>query len=186
MYTSYNNTGRSPRRTAGFSLVELMVTLSISAVILSIAAPSFNELMARSRMTDVSRDLSDRIAIAMNTSESRPTTICVSTNGTTCSASANWHQGYIVFTDDGAIGTIDGSDEVLERAMPATGGVTITSSMEIGGEAYSTGRIHFVERAPQADGALRFTVCKSEREPRLVIVNRIGSMRQSKGTTTCA
>lgn len=174
------------QRSAGFSLIELLITIAISAIILGIAAPSFNELMARSRMTDASRDLADRLAVAMTVSESRPTTICVSSDGKNCTATANWDSGYIVFTDAGTVGVVDGTDAILERALPVTGGVSVKSSMELGGTAFTTGQIHFVERAPEAGGALRFTVCQAAREPRLIVVNRIGSMRQSKGTTACA
>lgn len=178
---------RPPRRRgAGFTLIELMFTLTIGIIILGIAAPSFNELMARYRMTDAARDLSDRLLIALNFSESQgPVTICVSGNGSTCLASDDWSLGYIVFSDGGVAGTIDGTDAVLERALPSSK-VAIQSTLEIGATPFTAGKIRFDQRAPDITGAIRFTVCQKGREPRLITLNRIGSLRQSKGTTPCA
>lgn len=178
---------RRARPSAGFTLVELMVTLTIGAIILGIAAPSFSELMGRYRLTDASRNLSDRLLIAANFSESQgPVTICVSSDGENCIASDDWGQGYIVFSDGGTVGTIDGTDMVLERALPVTTGVSIRSAAEVGGTSVATGRVYFQEGTPDIANAIRFTVCQSAGEPRHITLNRIGSLRQWKGTTPCA
>lgn len=186
MYKS-NNSPRTLARAAGFSMMELLVTLTIGAILMGIAAPSFNEQIARTRMTDASRDLADRLLLAMTVSEARgPTTICVSSDGAKCSAGQAWGAGYIVFTDRGVVGTIDGNDEVLERAGAVKSGLSIVSTYEIGAASYAAGLIHFEERTPDITGAVRFTVCQSTRIPHLVILNRIGSVRQTKGATPCA
>lgn len=186
MHTPDKYPGAPKRRSGGFSLIELMVTLTVAAILLAVAAPSFNDLMARSRMTDASRGLGDRLAIAMNVSESRPTTICVSSNGTSCAEGASWAGGYIVFTDEGELGTVDGTDAILERGAATKGSITVLSTLDIGGASFDAGLIHFEERAPAVDGAVRFTVCQSGQLPHQLVVNRIGSLRQSKGTTPCA
>lgn len=173
-------------RGGGFTLTELLVALAIGAILLGLAAPSFNEVIARYRVTEVSRGMADRLQVAMNNSETRGrTSICVSSNGTTCATGSAWAGGYMVFSDGGVAGVIDGTDRVLERAMPARAGLTIVSTAEIGGAPFTTGLITFDERAPDIAHAIRFTVCKAGREPHLIVLNRIGSVRQSKGTTLC-
>lgn len=167
--------------------MELLVALAIGAILLRIAAPSFNEVVARYRMTDVSRGLAERLQIAMNNSETRGrTSICVSSNGTTCSTGKAWGVGYIVFSDGGTAGTIDGTDAVLEQGMAVSSGLSIVSTADIGGADFTAGRITFDERAPDLAQAVRFTVCQSGRLPHFIVLNRIGSVRQSKGTTPCA
>lgn len=185
MHTPDNYRGAPRRRAGGFSLIELMITLTVSAILLAVAAPSFNELMARSRISDASRGLGDRLALAMNMSESRPTTICVSSDGASCAEGDSWAGGYIVFTDGGEVGTVDGTDAILERGAPAGGSISVRSTLDIGGTSFASGLIHFDQRAAAVDGAVRFTVCQSGHLPRQLVVNRIGSLRQSKGTTPC-
>lgn len=46
------------RRSAGFSLIELMVVIAITAILLTLAVPSFVELMARQRVQGVANELS--------------------------------------------------------------------------------------------------------------------------------
>lgn len=187
MYKSDNLPGARPSaRASGFSMIELLVTLTIGAILMGLAAPSFNEQIARTRMTDASRDLADRLQIAMSASEARgPTTICASSDGLTCLATNTWTTGYIVFTDAGTVGTVDTGDVILERATALARGLSLITTYEIGNASYALGRVHFDQRAPDITGAVRFTVCQSTRTPHLVILNRIGSVRQTKGTTTC-
>ncbi|MDD2545481.1 MAG: GspH/FimT family pseudopilin [Burkholderiaceae bacterium] len=46
------------RRWAGFSLIELMVVIAITAILLTLAAPSFVEMLARRRLEGVANELS--------------------------------------------------------------------------------------------------------------------------------
>ena len=50
-------------RYSGFSLVELMVTVSIAAILLSIAIPSYNNYVRKSRRTDAKSALLDMASL---------------------------------------------------------------------------------------------------------------------------
>lgn len=57
----------SPRRTRtqrGFTLVELMITLTIAVVLLMIAVPSFKNLTASNRLTTAANDIVHAISVA--------------------------------------------------------------------------------------------------------------------------
>ncbi|MEW5754837.1 MAG: GspH/FimT family pseudopilin [Pseudomonadota bacterium] len=82
----------------GFTLVELMVTLSIAALLLTLAVPSFTEMLANNRMiTNV-----NQFVVAMNFARSeaikRNAAIDVTANG------GDWKNGWtITVTSDGTV-----------------------------------------------------------------------------------
>lgn len=49
--------GRPAARLSGFTLVELMITLSVAGILLAVAVPSFNRMMVTSRVTAQSNEL---------------------------------------------------------------------------------------------------------------------------------
>lgn len=52
------------RLASGFTLIELMITLAVAVILLMIAVPSFNNLIASNRITTVANDVVDAINTA--------------------------------------------------------------------------------------------------------------------------
>jgi type IV pilus assembly protein PilE len=50
---------RAPRRTAGFTLIELMVTITIASILLSIAVPAYQNQVRKSRRVEARNALLD-------------------------------------------------------------------------------------------------------------------------------
>lgn len=90
------------RFSSGFTLVELMVTLSILAILSTLAAPSFLQTIASSRLTSATNDLYASLvqARADAVRQGKRVTVCVSSNGSSCDAgTVTWSLGWISFTD---------------------------------------------------------------------------------------
>lgn len=87
-------------RAAGFTLIELMVTIAVLAIVVAMAVPSFQSLTNSSRLTSTANELMAALQYARSESLRRNvrTTVCQSSTGTTCSTTATW-PGWIVFTD---------------------------------------------------------------------------------------
>lgn len=85
-----------------FTLIELMVTLTVASVIIAFAIPSFNSMIINNR----SASLGDEFSIAVNFARSEAlkrgtrVSLCASENGTSCTGA--WTDGYIVFIDAAA------------------------------------------------------------------------------------
>ncbi len=89
------------RRCKGFTLVELMVTIVIVAVLLAIALPSFRNVIQRNRVATASNDLLASLSYARTTAIYRHqlVSMCPSADGTSCtSAGQAFEPGWIVYT----------------------------------------------------------------------------------------
>ncbi len=81
----------------GFTLVELMVTIAVLGITLTIAIPSFESAMLSSKLGSYADSLSASTRLAHSEAIKRnvAVTLCVSSNGTSC-ATGGWGQGWIV------------------------------------------------------------------------------------------
>lgn len=120
-----------PCRVSGFTLIELVVTLAIVAVLVVITIPSFRLLIDRQRVvSEVNSFVADlRYARSEALKRGLSVSICPSTTGTTCLGQNNWSGGWIVFADANGSGTIDGTGDPVLRIRPGwTSGDTFSAS----------------------------------------------------------
>jgi len=103
---------------SGFTLIEIIVTLAIAAILLTLAVPSFHGFIKDARLTTTSDDLVHSLALAKSEAVKRSTavSVCASDTGTSCTVTP-WHEGWIVFTDASGgglvAGVLDGTDTVI-------------------------------------------------------------------------
>ena len=86
---------------SGFTLVELMITLFIVGILLTVGVPSLKTLMQGNQLVAASNELVSALHIARSEAiklNSR-VSICESSNGSKCTTTGNWENGWIVFVD---------------------------------------------------------------------------------------
>ena len=162
-------------REMGFTLIELMVTLAIAAIILSVAAPSFVRVIDNNRVTTTVNDFSASLALAKIEAVKRNRNVkMVATND-------DWEQGYEIGVDrsDPTDDDFDDADDTRLKIVEAVDGtvtivptpntLTVIEFDALGG-LVSTGSIVFdstreaCERTLTLNASGVFTVSK-ENEP---------------------
>lgn len=92
------------RKNRGFTLIELMVTLAVAAVVLGLAVPNFTQMMRNNNSITAGSELSVAINYARSEAVKRAkrVSLCASSDGLACLAAGNWNEGWMVFVDDAA------------------------------------------------------------------------------------
>lgn len=109
------------KKTTGLTLIELIVTLAIFAIVTAMAIPSMNAFFDSNRRAANINSFVTAMNLARSEAIKRnnDVTVCVRNDaGTDCDAAKNWENGWIVFVDDGTKGDVDGSDSILRVFDP--------------------------------------------------------------------
>ena len=110
----------------GFSLIEILVVLTLAAILFAFALPSFENLVRGNRVSSQFNMLMSSLNFARSEAIKRntPVTICRSNDQATCAG--QWQNGWIIFVDNGVIGTVNPpNDTVLNIHEPLAGGTTL-------------------------------------------------------------
>lgn len=81
-------------RSRGFTLIELMVTISIAAILMAVAAPSFRDLVAGQKIKTASYDVLSALTYARSEALKR------NLNVSLVQASGGWQNGWTIVTAD--------------------------------------------------------------------------------------
>lgn len=174
----------------GFTLIELMVTVTIAAILLVVAVPSFSEMSNKRALVAQLTNIGGALRFARNEAVTRSVNIvaCASSDGLTCTASNNWEGGWIVFIDNDSNGSADSlatstcdidEDCLLQTYQAMATGVSL---------AANTAALTFNSYGELAGSAASFALCRQDAEvgsdtnkSHTLLVNASGGIRVAKG-----
>ena len=171
------------KQVKGVTLIELMIVISIGAVLTTMALPSFNNLLqsaaSRSARSALSVSISQaRIGAAMRGTQ---IVVCPSSNQSDCISDSRWHHGWIAFIDSNRNSERDANEEIIAVTQAQASGVAILSTS-------GRQRIRY-----QADGSasgtnLTLTVCdrRGPSAARTLVINNSGRLRSGAPTASQA
>jgi type IV fimbrial biogenesis protein FimT len=90
------------RYESGLTLLELLATLALGAILLGIAVPSFENLLLESRMVTAVNALVHAVHLARAAAiqQMRPVVVCRTRDGAGCAPAGDWASGWLVFAND--------------------------------------------------------------------------------------
>jgi len=113
--------GMSVVRGRGYTMLELLVTMGIVGILAMMAAPSFQESLRRNAREAAMLELTSALSLTRSEAVLRAVnvSICRSVNQTACAASTggDWDDGWIVFSDTGTAGVVDGTDVLVQARV---------------------------------------------------------------------
>lgn len=106
--------GKIRQTRMGFSLIELMVTIAVLAILVAVALPSFTHTIRNNQFQALQDSLLSAFQFARSEAINRNSavSICPSVNGQSCSGNANWNNGWIIYQDSGA-----GNSSAIEQIL---------------------------------------------------------------------
>lgn len=120
------------RSIRGFTLLELIITVTILSVLLGIGIPSFRELQLNNQLTANANHVLGMLRLTRSEAVRRNTRVvmCRSTDQQQCNTESalnrEWETGWIIFPDLDTDGEVDSPDEELIRVVgPLPDGLTL-------------------------------------------------------------
>jgi len=162
----------------GFTLLELMVTVAMAAIVLTTGVPGFQTIVKNNRLTTATNGLVGALGLARSEAVKRGVriTVCKSADGAACISTGDWSQGWIVFTDldnDGVYDPADSPPETLLRVQDAMNG-----SLTMVGNANVANRISYVASGRSMQlGTVAVCDDRSGNVGKSIVINRTGRVR---------
>lgn len=128
------------KHSTGFTLVELMLTLTVVAILLAVAVPSYRSFVQSNRAASQANAVLRALTYTRSEAVKRAAvvTICQSGDQSSCGGGTSWEGGWIVFSDVDQDGALDaGTDTLLRVGNGLSGGSTLTAGAGFVGYAAS-------------------------------------------------
>jgi len=149
------------RGAAGFTLIEVMIVLSILGVLLAIGLPAFDDLIKNSRRTTVVNEVISSLMMARAEAAKRgqTVTVCAASASASCgSTPTTWDYGFMAFVDTDADGAFDSGETLLKKYVSDYSDIRVRTTIVSSNNPTSTG---FVALQPfnRAGTSARILVC---------------------------
>lgn len=161
---------------SAYTLIELIITLLIVAILALIAAPSMKDFVKNERLTGQINSVISNLMLARSEALKRnlPVVICASSDNATCTGSPK--QGWIVFVDADSSSSMTSGDEIIQIQQALKGNVYFNGF----------GTITYDNRGftPNSSGTITLCDDRGTSDAKVLTLSKTGRVRRS-GTPTC-
>jgi type IV fimbrial biogenesis protein FimT len=180
-------------RQHGFTLIELMVTLTVAGILLSLGIPAFSKLIANNRIATQTNEFVGALNVTRSEAVRRSQGVSIRSKD----GGIEFATGWTVFNDPNLTGNAPASSEVLRKSSGLAGKTTLrrvtrsgtSPSFTYADASSGTSYLVFNSRGGNDAGASAFfRVCDSGDSTikgRIVQVSAIGKVSLDSSTASC-
>lgn len=128
-FRGHSGTARTSRFNAGFTLVELIATMAVLAIVAGMAAPSLVDVIARNRAYSAQVEISAYLALARTEAARRNVPVVLS--ATTPVANNEYAGGWQLWADLNGNGILDPGEPIIRTHEPLTGRMVLRGPANI-------------------------------------------------------
>jgi type IV fimbrial biogenesis protein FimT len=155
------------------TLIELMVTIAIAAVLGGLAAPSFKGLMASNQLKSHASSLLSSLLLARSEAIKRNgrVILCKSADGLACTTAGGWQHGWVIFADADNDAVLDAGETVIQRVAALSGNFSLTGNTNV------ANRVTYISNGSANSQVGTFTLCEvgsSSGKAREIVINITG------------
>jgi type IV fimbrial biogenesis protein FimT len=121
----------SPKAAAGFSVIELMITVVIAAILVAFALPSFREITIRNNVTEINNQLVQALNLARSEAVRRGAMVEVISTANSSTFSTGWK----VIPDANFNGAFDAAELSVNTGSTVPTGYSVCSRSSGGADA---------------------------------------------------
>jgi type IV fimbrial biogenesis protein FimT len=165
----------------GLTLVELLVTVALAALLVTLAAPSFQGLITKMQRSTVISGISEALFYARGEAVRRGAfvSICALSSVSECATSAapDWNLGWLIFSDGDGDGVLEAGDELLRVAVSEHRQYSLK-----GAGAIAQSLTFKPDGAPMAFGSLAYC---DPYDSKTLEITFVGRVKYSSGSGAC-
>lgn len=167
----------------GFTLMELLIAMAITAILLAIAVPAWSNATSAAHNGTARSELATSLldAVRYSALAGREVVVCPADSDSQCSGNVDWSSGWIVFADLNGNRSREPTERLLRQSAALTGGVHLISTV-------GRTRLVFQPNGGNAGSNATFTLCDRRgisKATTLVLAND-GRFRQAVPTAEAA
>jgi len=165
-------------RWAGFTVVELLLAVTLAGVVAAFAVPSWRALLVAAELRERAEALAAALATARSEAIKRSARVdvCAGVDPADCLTSPAWEAGWLAVVNAGIADAPSPGASILARERAARAGITIRGNGPVAQYVSYTSLGH----ARRHDGALQmgtFTICRSGAAALKVVLANSGRTR---------
>jgi len=175
----------APRKYKAFTLLELMITISILAILLSLGIPAFHEFALKQRLNAAVNVLQNDLLLARSQAIHRDVHViaCPWNSGGGCTGKADWSEGWAVFSDSNENKSYEDGEVLLRR------GQGVENVMIHGSASRTALRFYPNGTTPGSNGSISICGLGGPERARKLVISNLGRIRrdnaQSLDTAHC-
>ncbi|ADE17005.1 putative type-4 fimbrial pilin related signal peptide protein (plasmid) [Nitrosococcus halophilus Nc 4] len=170
------------RRIHGFTLVELIITLAIAAILVTMAVPSFTNTIRNNRLVTDTNNLITAFNLARSEAIKRGVSSAICSGSESAGCGGNWNSGWIVFVDSDEDCAYTAGTDTLLRVYEGLENSTLEVKQDSSSETCTAFNSRGMNTTAEFDKELTFTLCSPGLgKTRILSISPLGRTNKSEG-----